>query len=167
MDHYEMVEKLREKADVTYEEAKNALELTDWDLLDAMLLLERRGQAKQGARAEEEFSTQRTKRSSKEFNIDDEIESAKSFVNRAWTGVKGAMGEGGKKTLHIHRSGRTILEVSLTMAVIIAILALFAFDSFAFLFIAWVISLFFGVRYEVINRPPVKKSEKNDRSDWL
>lgn len=167
MDHYEMVEKLREKADVTYEEAKNALELTDWDLLDAMLLLERRGQTKQGARAEEEYSTQRTKRSSREFNIDDELDSAKSFFSRAWAAIKDAMGEGGKKTLHIYRHGRTILEISLTMAVIIGILALFTFESFTFLFIAWVISLLMGVRYEVINRPPVQKRDKKDNDDWL
>lgn len=167
MTHYEMVEKLREKADVTYEEAKSALELTDWDLLDAMLLLERRGQTKQGARTEEEFSTQRIKRTSKEFNIDEEINSAKSFFSRVWSGIREAMGEGGKRTLHIHRHGRTILEVSLTMAVIIGILALLTFDSFAFLFIAWIISLLSGVRYEVINRPPVAKKDKDERNDWL
>ena len=43
MDHFEMVEKLREKANVTYEEAKDALEASDWDLLDALLMLESKG----------------------------------------------------------------------------------------------------------------------------
>lgn len=43
MTHYEMVELLREKANVSYEEAKNALEKSDWDLLDAIVLLEREG----------------------------------------------------------------------------------------------------------------------------
>ena len=40
MDHYEMVENLRTKANVTYEEAKAALEASDWDMLDALVLLE-------------------------------------------------------------------------------------------------------------------------------
>lgn len=43
MDHFEMVEKLREKAQVSYEEAKSALESCDWDMLDAMVLLEKQG----------------------------------------------------------------------------------------------------------------------------
>ena len=43
MDHYEMVENLRTKANVTYEEAKAALEASDWDMLDALVLLESEG----------------------------------------------------------------------------------------------------------------------------
>ena len=43
MDHLEMVEKLREKANVTYDEARTALEVCNWDLLDALLLLENEG----------------------------------------------------------------------------------------------------------------------------
>ena len=34
MDHYEMVENLRTKANVTYEEAKAALEASDWDMVN-------------------------------------------------------------------------------------------------------------------------------------
>ena len=43
MTNFEMVELLREKANISYEEAKTALELANWDLLDAMLVLEREG----------------------------------------------------------------------------------------------------------------------------
>ncbi len=45
MDLFEKVEKLREKANVTYEEAKAALEKADGDLLDAMIILEKEGKA--------------------------------------------------------------------------------------------------------------------------
>ena len=41
MTNYEMVEKLSEKMGVTLEEAKTALEASDWDMLDAALLLEK------------------------------------------------------------------------------------------------------------------------------
>ena len=34
MDNFEKVEKLREHANVTYEEAKEALENSNWDILD-------------------------------------------------------------------------------------------------------------------------------------
>ena len=43
MDNLEKVEKLRERANVSYEEAKAALEANNWDLLDAMVALEKAG----------------------------------------------------------------------------------------------------------------------------
>lgn len=46
MEHFEKVEKLRERANVSYEEAKEALEAADWDLLDAMVYLEKNGKVK-------------------------------------------------------------------------------------------------------------------------
>ena len=56
MEHFEMVEKLRQKADVTYEEARDALEATDWDILDALVLLE--GQGKVHTEEKSEYTTQ-------------------------------------------------------------------------------------------------------------
>ena len=46
MDNLEKVEKLREHANVTYEEAKAALEENGWDMLEAMVSLERQGKVK-------------------------------------------------------------------------------------------------------------------------
>ena len=47
MDNMQMVEKLREYADVTYEEAKAALDEANGDLLEAVIILERQGKTKQ------------------------------------------------------------------------------------------------------------------------
>lgn len=46
MDQLEKVEKLRERANVSYEEAKEALEASGWDMLDAMVYLEKNGKVK-------------------------------------------------------------------------------------------------------------------------
>lgn len=43
MERYEMAELLSKKAGVSLEEARQALAENDWDLLDAMVALERRG----------------------------------------------------------------------------------------------------------------------------
>jgi len=43
MTNIEKVEKLREKADVNYADAKDALERSEWEILDAMILLEKEG----------------------------------------------------------------------------------------------------------------------------
>ncbi len=46
MEQLEKVEKLREKTGVTYDEAKIALEANDWDVLDAIVYLEKQGKIK-------------------------------------------------------------------------------------------------------------------------
>ena len=46
MDIMEKVEQLREKADISYEEARAVLEETNGDLLDALILLEQCGKVK-------------------------------------------------------------------------------------------------------------------------
>lgn len=43
MENLEKVEKIREKTGVTYEDAKNALEACNYDMLDAMVYLEKLG----------------------------------------------------------------------------------------------------------------------------
>ena len=53
MDHLEMVEKLRAKANVSYEEARDALEACDWDLLDALLMLESEGRLNEEKQAKD------------------------------------------------------------------------------------------------------------------
>ena len=55
MDKLEKVERLREHANVTYEEAKAALEQANDDLLDAMVILEKQG--KVGAPEAKTYST--------------------------------------------------------------------------------------------------------------
>ena len=58
MEHFEMVEKLRQKANVSYEEAKAALEKCDWDMLDALVLLENEGKVKGEESSNASYSTQ-------------------------------------------------------------------------------------------------------------
>ena len=41
MDDFSIVEKLKNKTNISYEEAKEALEKSNWDILDAMVFLEK------------------------------------------------------------------------------------------------------------------------------
>lgn len=54
MEHMEMVEKLRERANITIEEAKEILEKNNWDMLDAMIDLERQGKIHEAVHASTE-----------------------------------------------------------------------------------------------------------------
>ncbi len=47
MEQVEMIERLREKADVTYDEARVILETTNWNMLDAIVALEKEGKIKE------------------------------------------------------------------------------------------------------------------------
>lgn len=49
MDNFEKVEKIVEKTGVSYEEAKAALEANGYDLLDAVISLEKQGKVKNGS----------------------------------------------------------------------------------------------------------------------
>ena len=46
MDRLEQIERLRAKANVSYEEAKQAYEAANGDLLEAVIMLERQGKIK-------------------------------------------------------------------------------------------------------------------------
>ncbi len=43
MEHIDMMEKLREKANISLGEAKEVLERADWDMLEALVILEKEG----------------------------------------------------------------------------------------------------------------------------
>lgn len=51
MENFEKVELLREKANVSFEEAKVALEACNYDMLDAIVYLERQGKVNAGSTA--------------------------------------------------------------------------------------------------------------------
>ena len=59
MEHMEMVEKLREKANITIEEAKVVLEKNNWDMLDALIELERQGKIADGVKMSTESEQRR------------------------------------------------------------------------------------------------------------
>ena len=65
MDKLEKVEKLRAKTGVSYEDAKNALEACDYDLLDAIIYLEKLDKVK--APEVESFTTGEEQKTSTEF----------------------------------------------------------------------------------------------------
>ena len=51
MEFFEKVEALREKANVSYEVAKEAMEACNYDMLDAMIYLEKQGKVNSGSTA--------------------------------------------------------------------------------------------------------------------
>ena len=122
----EMVEKIREKANVTYEEAKDALERNNWDMLDAMVDLERAGRIRKSTGA---FSYSDTAQSSEA--PDYRTVEATASGGRTEKGKFKTLGEELKKLLQkgldnsfvVRKDGKTILTLPVLIFVAVLLLA--------------------------------------------
>ena len=148
MDHFEMVEKLRQAANVSYEEAKDALEKSNWDLLDAMVSLEKNGKIRKDAGYQEEFKTKTEEESNKE---DREARTArqKEAVNGFFQGIGRFIQAGNEIFLDIRYKGEPLVSLPLTVIVLLAILIS---PILPMILIIAFISLFFNVRYTLTDR---------------
>ena len=134
MEHFEMVEKLGQKANISYEEAKNALEHTDWDLLDALVYLESQNKIKSEPR--DSYTTKKEERPGTEAEQD---------FRGVFTRVFSYIAENNGKANHIYmdviKGGKVSLSIPLTVLVLLLI--------FMFWWVVPIlaIGLFFGFRY--------------------
>ena len=153
MEMIEKVERLREKANVSYEEAKAALEQTGGDLLDAIVLLERQGKVKEPAHST--FSTEYEEQ--KEYikvrdKVEEQENSAPSMgrtIGRAFRGLIRFI----KQTTFIVTKGE---DTVFTMPTLVFALLLFFF--WEVLAPVMVIALFFGVRYSFEGEEEAEKA---------
>ncbi|MCR4787719.1 MAG: DUF4342 domain-containing protein [Lachnospiraceae bacterium] len=127
MELFEKVEKLRQKADVSYEEAKEALEKANGDLLDAMILLEKEGKTQ--APKSESYSTDYE--SSKKYPavIDEcckkDKKCDKESINDWWITkkIKELWKKGNENFLVIEKDEETIVNLPVWVFIVIMLLA--------------------------------------------
>ena len=154
MDHYEMVEKLRQKANVSYEEAKAALEATDWDILDALVLLENQGKVK-NEEAGKEYSTQRPAQAEPQKNTPPEW---KENLRRCFQYLVKLFRKGNANNFVAYsKKGKTELDMPITVLVLLLICL------WPFSLVALVGGLLCGCRY--CFRGPNVSEKVNDAMD--
>lgn len=136
MDHFEMVEKLREKANVSYEEAKAALEACDWDILDALVLLESEGKVseKKGAN----YSTEEKNNAPKD---EPHQKNAKINGKKILGFISSLINKGSENAFVLKRKGEEIMRLPI---IVLILLLIFLFQL---MLILLAIGLFCGVRY--------------------
>jgi len=149
MTHFEMVEKLCEKANVTYEEAKTALEATDWDLLDAVVFLEQEGKVKKS-----------TSHHSTQSEPVEEEEPPKTIPLRAqlkklWQLFLKLIAIGNQNHLVVSHKGNQVFSLPVTVVVVLLICSCMG------VLVAVGVSLFFGVRYSFKGEHLGKESVNN------
>ena len=154
MDQIEMVAKLHEKANISYSDARDALERSNWDMLEALLILEKEGKIKpltssaesDADRSDYEVVTATaSKKQNGEFKKD-----AKTLGEK--------LKELAKKTitysLIVRRSDKEILSLPVIFLIILI------FVSYEAVAAVMLICLFFGCSYSIDFRSDFG-SEKN------
>ncbi len=159
----EQVEKLRERANVSYDEAKEALEATNGDLLEAIIYLEKQG--KVGAPAGGGYYS-----SQKDAGADDPQaepnkngtgnygESFSDILKRFGRFCAKMFHKGNTNTFQVIRGGESKAVFPVTVLIL---LLLFAFWISVPLLI---IGLFFGFRYRFVG-PDLGKNTVNEAMD--
>ncbi|HPT83115.1 MAG TPA: DUF4342 domain-containing protein [Limnochordia bacterium] len=155
MERLEKVEKLRERAQVTYDEAREALEQAGGDLLDALILLEKQGKvpppqgggyhrsegstaAEQGAQNKEEGSQEQGKEDRQETS------NFKETLERFWNFLSGLIKKGNTTSFEILKDKDHVASFPVTVLVLLL------------LFAPWVtlpliiIGLFLGFHYQFV-----------------
>ncbi len=134
MDNFEKVEKLREKANVSFEEAKAALEEANWDLLDAMIALEKQG------KAEEHKETYSTKDDA-DLMVVDEPEKKERRGNAFTDKVKALWHKSCENNFVVERNEDVIVNIPIWVFILILVF------TWHITLIVMVVALFFGCKY--------------------
>ena len=154
MDNMEKVEKLRERANVTYEEAKQALEENNWDLLDAMVSLEKQGKTKEPEQAS--YSTS-YEQQTEYLPVKETIEEKNRKKPREHK-LRGLIRRFGRicrdNSFHVTRNGKEVIQIPVFVLVILM------FFFWKQLLLLMVIALFFNVRYHFAGRDNLQSANE-------
>jgi fatty acid desaturase len=141
----EQVERLREKANVSYDDAKTALDASGGDLLDAMIYLERMGKIEppenNGTYSTVNQMPQEPEQKSQSEDYYRAGETFSGLMGRFFKWLGRIIAKGNKNTFEVTKNNQTLISLPVTVLVL---LLLFAFWVVVPLII---IGLFFGCRY--------------------
>ena len=141
MDEFEKIEKLRTRANVTYEEAKAALAEANGDLLDAMIVLEKEGKV---AKPEQQVhSTEYTREPGYEMvPVGDGKDCGESFGTKFKEIVKKVIDYLSNNHMKVSHHDEQVIDLPLWTAVLILVLCWW------FVLVLIVVSLFFDWNYK-------------------
>lgn len=142
MDNFEKVEKLKEKANVSYEEAKQALENSNWDILDAMIYLEQNGKVK--GPEQTSYSTQNEHKAVSVEVVQDNAENRASFGDLMRRFSKWCMRwieKGNRNSFCVEKDNKEVFRVPVTLLVVLL------FFAFWVVLPLMIVGLFFNMHY--------------------
>lgn len=166
MTTLEQVDRLRERANVSYDEAKAALDATGGDLLDAIIYLEKRGKAAAPAgggyynseKAQPAAPTEEYRQQQEQQQHHDSGERFVDLLKRFGQFCAKMIKKGNANTFNASRHGQTVVSLPVTVLVILLIF------TFWITLPLLVIGLFFGYRYRFYG-PDLGKQSVNKVMD--
>lgn len=141
MDEFEKVEKLRQRADVSYEDAKKALEAANGDLLDAMIYLEKEGKTAEKVTGEIVYSPNANSESDKETGNKTGNDKCKENGEKFKNFCKSSWKKGNENFFVVTHKSNVIIKIPVWAMIVLLIF------TFHVTLPVMLISLFFGVRY--------------------
>ena len=152
MEKLKLIDKLKEKANISYEEAKNALENSNWDMLDAMLYLEEHGRVKKPSviifytnESKESYTSQGEVANIREDKEGNNFKSKNNFEG-IFEAICKAIDTLNNIFVEIKRSNRVLLKIPLT------VLILLLFFAFWIVIPLIIVGLFFDVEFLVSSK---------------
>lgn len=160
MERKEIIEQLKSKAMVTYEEAEEALEKCNWDILDAIIYLERKGKVNNSGstvliKLSEESDFKESKEESKNQSEKEKCGGVGSLLRRFFKFVGKMIKKGNENYFEINKDNEEPIRISLTISAILLII------GFWLVAILLVVGLFLGYKYS-LSGPDVKSDTVND-----
>jgi len=143
MDRLEQIERLRERANVSYDEAKQAYEAADGDLLEAMIILERQGKVKP-PEGDGFYSSERPK--PVEVTAEEENSNGDSFTDglqRFWDFLVRLIHKGNSTSFEVSQHEVTKVKLPMTIMVLLTLFAPWV------VILLLIVGLFFNFRYKI------------------
>lgn len=152
MEKLKLVDKLKNKANISYEEAKDALEKSNWDMLEAMLYLEAHGKVQKPS-----ISIFYTNESKESYNEDGEEVNLKKDTNEnnfenkngfegVFEAICKAIDTCNNIFIEIIRNSRVILKIPFTVLIVLL------FFAFWIVIPLMIIGLFFNMEFLVSSK---------------
>ena len=154
MEHMEMVEKLMEKANVSYAEAKQALENNNWDMLDALIELERQGKVRTG-QGTVHYTTESEKEQQKTQPESTRAQDARSGWEEFWSGFCRLIRRGMQNSFVAQRHGETIISIPVLLLIVLLCV------GFWIILPLMIVGLFCECRYS-FRGPDLGRKDVND-----
>ena len=144
MDRFEMADTLKNKAGISYEEARQALEESNWDMVQAMINLENSDKINKAQGGKKE-----------DAGMESTTQKAKGILGKAFAWIKELIRHGNQNYIVIKKNGKQTHELSVTAAVVLFILL-----HGLLVFIA-VISLLSGYSFEFVGEKDREKHQQD------
>jgi hypothetical protein len=152
MEKLKLVDKLKNKANISYEEAKDALEKSNWDMLEAMLYLEAHGKVQKPSisifytnESKESYNENGEEVNLKKDTNENNFENKNSFEG-VFEAICKAIDTCNNIFIEIIRNSRVILKIPFTVLIVLL------FFAFWIVIPLMIIGLFFNMEFLVSSK---------------